>query len=87
LLVDDLLVWTGILDRMSDDNNDNYGTHVPFNTILFCDERILTEHEKRTVLEKKISADNTSSQTSNRDRSVDYSKRPTTSVPRNRKRY
>ncbi|CAF3038620.1 unnamed protein product [Rotaria socialis] len=87
LLVDDLLVWTGVLDKMSDDDNDNYGKHVPFNTILFCDERILMEHEKRTVLEKNISADNISSQTSNRDRSVDYSKRPTTSVPRNRKRH
>jgi hypothetical protein len=47
LLVDDLLVWTGILDAM----NENEKQQVPFNTILFSDERILTEHEKQTVLE------------------------------------
>ncbi|CAF0803169.1 unnamed protein product [Rotaria sordida] len=82
LLVDDLLVWTGILDNM----NENDDTEVPFNTILFSDERILTEHEKQTVLENKSSTDNISSQTSSRDRSVDYSQRPTTSVPRNNKR-
>jgi hypothetical protein len=33
--------------------NENPGgkQEVPFNTILFSDERILTEHEKQTVLE------------------------------------
>ena len=46
LLVDDLLVWTGILDKMNENQK-----QVPFNTILFSDERILTEHEKQTVLE------------------------------------
>ena len=69
---------------------------VPFNTILFSDERILTEHEKQTVLENT----NSTSQTPNRDQTVDYckspfhsmdnvfidlrilAKRPTTSVPR-----
>ncbi|CAF4520338.1 unnamed protein product [Rotaria sp. Silwood2] len=51
LLVDDLLVWTGILDKMDENDNENYETQVPYNTILFSDERILTEHEKQTVLE------------------------------------
>jgi hypothetical protein len=44
--VDDLLVWTGMLDKMNEDENE-----VPFNTILFSNERILTEHERHTVLE------------------------------------
>jgi hypothetical protein len=34
---------------MIDDNHQR--SEVPFNTILFSDERILTEHEKQTVLE------------------------------------
>jgi hypothetical protein len=36
--------------------NENPGEkpQVPFNTILFADERILTEHEKQTVLEYVI---------------------------------
>ncbi len=50
LLVDDLLVWTGILDKMNDNEY-----QVPFNTILFSNERILTEHERHTVLEYIIS--------------------------------
>lgn len=33
-----------MLDKIKEDQ-------VPFNTILFSDERILTEHEKHTVLE------------------------------------
>jgi hypothetical protein len=49
LLVDDLLVWTGILDTMIEDNHQD--EPVPFNTILFSNERILTEHEKHSVLE------------------------------------
>jgi hypothetical protein len=85
--VDDLLVWTGILDKM----NDNQKQQVPFNTILFSDERILTEHEKQTVLEyviltllskipwinlfrNKTSSDNITHQASNRDQSVDFCK-------------
>ena len=71
---------------------------VPFNTILFSDERILTEHEKQTVLENT----NSTSQAPNRDQTVDYcksfpsmdihlsldilAKRPTTSVPRAQKK-
>ncbi|CAF4312069.1 unnamed protein product, partial [Adineta steineri] len=51
LLVDDLLVWTGILDKMNENQSENDMQQVPFNTILFADERILTEHEKQTVLE------------------------------------
>lgn len=43
---------------------------VPFNTILFSDETMLTEHEKQTVLENI----NTTSQTPNRDQTVDYCK-------------
>ena len=50
LLVDDLIVWTGILDKM-DENDDGEGVQVPFNTILFSNERILTEHERHTLLE------------------------------------
>ncbi|CAF1052117.1 unnamed protein product [Adineta ricciae] len=81
LLVDDLLVWTGILDKMNDDD-DGKVYKVPFNTILFADERILTEHEKQTVLENKNTFDNVSSPPASRDQTVDYSKRPTTSLPR-----
>ncbi len=44
--------------------------HVPFNTILFSDEKILAEHEKQTVLENK----NSSGPTPNRDQPVDYCK-------------
>ena len=51
LLVDDLLVWTGILDKMNENETEQSKQQVPFNTILFSDERILTEHEKQTVLE------------------------------------
>ncbi|CAF0823250.1 unnamed protein product [Adineta steineri] len=82
LLVDDLLVWTGILDKMNENQSENDMQQVPFNTILFADERILTEHEKQTVLENKNSSDNMIGETSTRDQAVDYSKRPTTSVPR-----
>ncbi|CAF0905057.1 unnamed protein product [Adineta steineri] len=82
LLVDDLLVWTGILDKMNENQSENDMQQVPFNTILFADERILTEHEKQTVLENKNSSDNIIGETSTRDQAVDYSKRPTTSVPR-----
>ncbi|CAF4386537.1 unnamed protein product [Rotaria socialis] len=80
LLVDDLLVWTGILDKMSD--NEKHKQQVPFNTILFSDETMLTDHEKQTVLENKTSSDNASGHISNKHEAVDYSKRPTTSVPR-----
>jgi hypothetical protein len=64
-LVDDLLVWTGILDKMNENQK-----HVPFNTILFSDEKILTEHEKQTVLENK----NSTGPTPNRDQPVDFCK-------------
>lgn len=64
-MVDDLLVWTGILDKMNANQK-----QVPFNTILFSDERILTEHEKQTVLENT----NSTSQAPNRDQTVDYCK-------------
>ncbi|CAF0733393.1 unnamed protein product [Adineta steineri] len=86
LLVDDLLVWTGILDKMNVNDHDKYRTKVPFNTILFSNERILTEHEKNTVLENKNASDNITNPAINRDQSVDYSKRPTTSVPRNNRK-
>lgn len=43
---------------------------VPFNTILFSDGRILTEHEKQTVLENT----NYTSQAPSRDQAVDYCK-------------
>ncbi|UJR14999.1 hypothetical protein I4U23_001976 [Adineta vaga] len=85
LLVDDLLVWTGILDRMNDQEDGREYPEVPYNTILFSDERILTEHEKQTVLENKNTSDNVSSQPASRDQTVDYSKRPTTSLPRARR--
>ncbi|UJR31677.1 hypothetical protein I4U23_019158 [Adineta vaga] len=86
LLVDDLLVWTGILDKMNEDDYEHHENQVPFNTILFSNERILTEDEKYTVLTNKNASDNHSNQAIHRDQSVDYSKRPTTSVPRpNRK--
>ncbi len=49
--MDDLLVWTGILDKMNAYEDDNEEFQVPFNTILFSNERILTEYEKHTVLE------------------------------------
>ncbi|CAF1618828.1 unnamed protein product [Rotaria magnacalcarata] len=84
LLVDDLLVWTGILDRMSD--NEKRKQQVPFNTILFSDETMLTDHEKQTVLENKSSFDNATDHISNKHEAVDYSKRPTTSVPRTQKK-
>ncbi|CAF0808236.1 unnamed protein product [Adineta ricciae] len=87
LLVDDLLVWTGILDKMNENDYDRNTGQVPFNTILFSNERLLTEDEKYTVLENKNASDNISNQAIIRHQSVDYSKRPTTSVPRqNRKR-
>jgi hypothetical protein len=35
-----------MLDKMNEGEQ-----QVPFNTILFSDESILTEHEKQTVLE------------------------------------
>jgi hypothetical protein len=65
-LVDDLLVWTGILDKMNENQN-----QVPFNTILFSDEKMLMEHEKQTVLENKNVS---SGQTPNRDQTVDFCK-------------
>lgn len=34
--------------------SENSKQQVPFNTILFSDERILTEHEKQTILEYVI---------------------------------
>ncbi|CAF4112496.1 unnamed protein product, partial [Didymodactylos carnosus] len=86
LLVDDLLVWTGILDRTGTNGET---TEVPYNTILFSDERILTEQEKRTLLQNRGLSENANSgQTSARDRpkSVDYSKRPTTSMPRRKEK-
>ena len=44
-------MWTGILDQMSENEDDGRKQDVPFNTILFSDETILTDHEKHTVLE------------------------------------
>ena len=49
--MDDLLVWTGILDKMNENKDEKGQQEVPFNTIIFSDERMLTEHEKQTVLE------------------------------------
>jgi hypothetical protein len=39
---------------MNENSNEKQKPKVPFNTILFSDERILTEHEKQTVLEYVI---------------------------------
>jgi hypothetical protein len=36
---------------MNENETEHTKQQVPFNTILFSDERILTEHEKQTVLE------------------------------------
>jgi hypothetical protein len=36
---------------MDENEYENNEYQVPFNTILFSNERILTEHEKHTVLE------------------------------------
>lgn len=48
LLVDDLLVWTGILDKV---NENSLKQQLTFNTILFSNEQILTDHEKQTIVE------------------------------------
>jgi hypothetical protein len=39
------------LDKMNENEYDKNRIQVPFNTILFSNERILSEHEKNTVLE------------------------------------
>ena len=39
-----------MLDKMNENEGDNRNQQVPFNTILFSNERMLTEHEKQTVL-------------------------------------
>jgi hypothetical protein len=36
---------------MNEGEGEKQQQEVPFNTILFSDERMLTEHEKQTVLE------------------------------------
>ncbi|CAF3553894.1 unnamed protein product [Rotaria sp. Silwood1] len=72
LLVDDLLVWTGILDKMNENDDEKRRQKVPFNTILFSDDRILTDHEKQTVLENKSSSDTMTGQISSQNQSVDY---------------
>jgi hypothetical protein len=36
---------------MDEDEYENHRFQVPFNTILFSNERILSEHEKHTILE------------------------------------
>ncbi|CAF0857931.1 unnamed protein product [Didymodactylos carnosus] len=74
LLVDDLLVWTGILDRIDTMDKTN---EILYNTILFCDEEILTEQEKYTLLENKGSSENASgneTNSRNKPNSIDYCK-------------
>ena len=51
LLMIYLFGHVGILDKMNENETEQSKQQVPFNTILFSDERILTEHEKQTVLE------------------------------------
>jgi len=53
----------------------HHRTQTPFNTILFSNERILTEREKQTILENKNSSDNLAGQLASRDHSVDYCKK------------
>ncbi|CAF3923825.1 unnamed protein product, partial [Rotaria sp. Silwood1] len=42
---------------MNENEDEKRRQKVPFNTILFSDDRILTDHEKQTVLENKSSSD------------------------------
>ncbi|CAF5049196.1 unnamed protein product, partial [Rotaria sp. Silwood1] len=57
---------------MNENEDEKRRQKVPFNTILFSDDRILTDHEKQTVLENKSSSDTMTGQISSQNQSVDY---------------
>lgn len=40
-----------MLDKMKEYDDDDDDIQVPFNTILFSDDKILSDHERQTVLE------------------------------------
>ena len=68
LLVDDLIVWTGLLE-INDKQNES---GAKFNTILFSDEKILRDDEKRTIVENKPSTEHSNESISSRDQAVDF---------------